>query len=88
MGRGLYDPQYTLDPEEEKDKRSRQHAARCTPDLLLEFINKLGRMPTLHECKQEFGGILGPMLDGWTLRDQGRLPGVSQPLNQSEILDF
>ena len=48
---------------------------RCTPERLLEFVGRIkrlhGRSPTLHECKAEFGGIIGPLVDYWELKRRG-----------------
>lgn len=49
---------------------------RCTPELLLALIERLGRMPTLLEIKQEFGGILGAYVSAWTLQAEGRWPAT------------
>jgi hypothetical protein len=46
----------------------------CTPDTLLDFMLRLGRCPTLNECKDVFGGILAPMFCAWELKRQGRWP--------------
>lgn len=66
---------------EEEEEEAQAEALRepgedrhCSPDKLLEFIWSLGRMPTLQECKKHFGGILGPLFDGWELERQGRFP--------------
>lgn len=63
------------DPEEEREARRRPVDNRCTPDKLLEFIRKTikttGKFPTLRDCKHQFGGIIGPMLDLWSLQKQG-----------------
>ncbi len=64
---------FTPDPDEEKDAEPTKDI-RCTPERLLAFINRLGRMPTLKECKTEFGGILGVLIDGWALQKAGLLP--------------
>ncbi len=48
---------------------------RCTPERLLAFINEVkaatGKPPTLRDCRQRFGGILGPIVDSWELRRRG-----------------
>ncbi len=62
------------DPDE--DERPADN--RCTPEKLLAYLKRCrainGKSPTLAEVKQEFGGILGPLLDGWELERQGLLP--------------
>jgi hypothetical protein len=62
-------------PEEDEDRPAPGSNRRCTPDLLLAWLLELGRQPTLQECKQHFGGILGPLFCGWELQRQGRWPG-------------
>jgi hypothetical protein len=52
---------------------------RCTPELLLAFLRTLHRPATLADLRHEFGGILGPLLDAWTLRRAGRLPPAPRP---------
>ncbi len=64
------------DPADEDDfEPSRDN--HCTPEKLEAFIHLVwklnGRMPTLRELKAEFGGILGPLLDGWELERRGIL---------------
>jgi hypothetical protein len=74
---GMLDP----DEENEQNEDSRPYepgqCERCTPDRLLDYIREVRaahrRMPTLAELKQKFGGILGPMVDYWTLQNEGRL---------------
>ncbi|OAI41253.1 hypothetical protein AYO40_03470 [Planctomycetaceae bacterium SCGC AG-212-D15] len=43
----------------------------CTPEALDDFIKRClavnGRQPTLFEIKDEFGGILGAIVNGWEL---------------------
>lgn len=73
--RWLYDPEeHETDDEGRPLPPPRPVDNKCTPDKLLAFINTLGHMPTLQELKHHFGGILGPLFDGWTLQEQGRLP--------------
>lgn len=44
----------------------------CTPESLAEFVQRFtaanGHGPTLGDCKQEFGGILGVLTSGWELQ--------------------
>jgi hypothetical protein len=51
---------------------------RCTPELLKEFVERslkaTGRYPTMGELRQRFGGLIGPIMDGHTLRDRGVWP--------------
>lgn len=66
--------------DEEDDDDFYEHrpseTERCTPERLLDLINETkrqhGRYPTLQECRARFGGILGPMVVFWGLRDEGR----------------
>lgn len=69
------------DPEDEEDHAyvpaEPGETERCTPERLLAFIKetkaKTGKSPTLKDCKERFGGILGPMVDAWELRKRGLL---------------
>jgi hypothetical protein len=66
---------FTWDPDAEKEEQQRSgFTSKCTEETLLAFIAKLGRMPTLAECKKEFGGIIGALTIGWKLQDEGRFP--------------
>jgi hypothetical protein len=65
---------YDDEDDDEDGKYIRPDDNRCTPDKLLDFITGLGRMPTLSECRQRFGGILGVFVDSWLLQSQGRWP--------------
>jgi hypothetical protein len=70
---------FTADPDEAPDDASREPPReRCTPEKLLAFIRELRRMPTLKECKERFGGILGPMVDAWELRRRGKWPRLNE----------
>lgn len=68
-----------LDHEEEEEQQPAGPDRRCTPELLLAFVQEhlaaTGKHPTLRDIKQRFGGIIGPLIDGWTLKQQGRWPG-------------
>lgn len=48
---------------------------RCTPEVLKEFVLRslkaTGKVPTLAECKAEFGGIIGAIVAAWELRRVG-----------------
>ena len=68
--RSLYDD----DDIEQQDGYTRPADNRCTPEKLLALGERLGRAPTLDECKHEFGGILGAMADHWQLVREGRWP--------------
>lgn len=50
---------------------------RCTPETLLDFLQRTWRSsqrsPTLQEVKHEFGGILSAIFAGWELEKQGKL---------------
>jgi hypothetical protein len=50
---------------------------RCTPEKLLAFVSetkaRAGRSPTLAECKERFGGLLGVFVDSWQLKKAGLL---------------
>ncbi len=61
---------------EEQDEHTvgRPLFSRCTPEKLLAYMLKIGHIPSLAECKKQFGGILGPMFDGWELQRSGRWP--------------
>jgi hypothetical protein len=63
------------DPEEPRYEPG--ESERCTPELLLGFIRetraRTGKSPTLKDCKERFGGIIGPLMDAWTLRERGLL---------------
>ncbi len=61
-------------PEPDDDQADRGEGDRCTPELLRAYILDLGRYPTLQECKKRFGGILGPIFDGWELQRRGEYP--------------
>lgn len=65
---------YTWDPDEDREMRGPPRDWKCSPEKLLAFIRRLGRVPTLAECKTEFGGILGAMMDYGTLRERGLTP--------------
>lgn len=67
---GLFTPEL----DEDDTKPDTGETERCTPERLLAFYRELGRKPTLGECKKRFGGILGPMVDGWELQRRGLLP--------------
>ena len=64
-----HDDAEDLDPDDDGEHE------RCTPEKLLAFIRTCvrfnGKQPTLLEIKRQFGGILGPMVDYWKLKDQG-----------------
>lgn len=64
---------YTQEVDEEEPKE-RGPDKRCTPELLLEFMLHIGRYPTMGELKYVFGGILGPLIDGWELQRRGEWP--------------
>ncbi len=67
------------DPEEEREQRrsAGELVQRCNPERLLAFVQKRvadsGSYPTLLECKKEFGGIIGVLIDYQTLIKSGRL---------------
>jgi hypothetical protein len=69
-----HETSHMFTPEIDDEPQERGPDRRCTPELLLEFMAKLGKYPTLAELKKEFGGILGPMVDGWELQRTGRWP--------------
>lgn len=62
------------EPDDEADSRP-ERVERCTPEKLLAFIEETrkatGRSPTLKDCKDRFGGILGAIVCSWKLRDDG-----------------
>ena len=62
--------------EQENDEweLDRFRTKKCTPEILLSFINKLGHYPTMLELKGEFGVILGPILCGHELQKCGKWP--------------
>ncbi len=70
-----------LDPEDEEELNfppmEPGECERCTPERLLAFIQETraatGKSPTLRDLKQKFGGILGPLIDGWELKRRGLL---------------
>lgn len=59
---------------DDEELGNRPEENRCTPEKLLAFIEEIGRMPTLKECKDRWGGILGAIVDAWELQRQGRFP--------------
>ncbi len=67
----------SLFDEDEQDAEPREpgESERCTPARLLAFIRETrqrsGKSPTLRDLKDRFGGILGPLVDAWTLQKQG-----------------
>jgi hypothetical protein len=69
-----HDTRYFFTPEVDSEPREPSKDRRCTPELLLEFMLKLGKYPTLAELRHEFGGVLGPIVDGWELQRTGRWP--------------
>jgi hypothetical protein len=56
---------------------------RCTPERLLAFYNQTvaetGKPPDLRDIKRKFGGILGPLIDSFTLVDQGLIKPLRRP---------
>lgn len=66
---------FTFDPDDPDHDELAEPArdTNCTPEKLLAFIRRLGRVPTLKECKQEWGGILGPLFDYAELRRRGEV---------------
>jgi hypothetical protein len=52
----------------------RYRTKRCTPEILREYILKIGHYPTMLELKGEFGAILGPIMCGHELQKTGRYP--------------
>jgi hypothetical protein len=69
-----------VDEEDAEEERRgvRYENKRCTPELLLAFLQKHRRetgkrSPTLQEIKKEFGGILGAFRSAWELARQGKL---------------
>lgn len=77
--RDLFTRGLLTDVPEEETERDAGADYRCTPELLLSFVQDhlaaTGKHPTLRDVKARFGGILGALLDGWTLKQQGRWPG-------------
>ncbi len=72
---------YTMAKLEEMEAAERPEPGedrRCTPEKLLAFVQEClkaqGRHPSLAECKKRFGGLLGPLLDGWELKERGLWP--------------
>ena len=59
----------------DEDEFEGSGSIRCTPEALLEFLSqfhrKEHRSPTLRECKEKFGGILGPIVCAWELEARG-----------------
>lgn len=72
MAKRLEDGEYLHDPEEQKASR---RSERCTPEKLLAFLRRhreaTGREADLKDVKKEFGGIIGPWIDYWTLQEKG-----------------
>lgn len=59
------EPEFGLvDPDEERERR--RFSLRCTPETLLDFLQRTWRVshrsPTMKEVKDEFGGIIGSMV--------------------------
>lgn len=68
-------PLYLPPPDDPEPEGPDAPAGRvCTPERLLAFMNRLGRQPTLLECKNEFGGILAVLTSGWALQQRGLWP--------------
>lgn len=65
------------DQQDEEIRPEPGDRERCNPERLLAFINETikatGKQPTLLDLKHKFGGILGPMVDFWKLKEQGKL---------------
>lgn len=63
-------------------------STRCTPETLLAFIDRskvaTGRLPTLRDCRHEFGGVLGPLVALWELQRTGRMP-KEEPTKKAKV---
>ncbi len=66
---------HDLDEEDDYEPAEPGESERCTPERLLVFIQetrrRTGKWPTLRDCKDRYGGILGPLVDAWELRRRG-----------------
>jgi hypothetical protein len=75
---GLYEDEFPIDPDEEREKARSKSMERCTPAKLrafiLESVVATGKPPTLEDCKKKWGGILGVFCDLWQLDRTGQFP--------------
>lgn len=61
-----------------------------TPEELAEFVvlslKYGGKVPTLEQCKEAFGGILGAMRASWELKDAGDWDMLCSLLTVRDVL--
>jgi hypothetical protein len=63
---------------------------RCTPEKLEAFVRASlsvsGRFPSLQELKNEYGGVLGPLVDSWELDRRGVLARLKRLVASKKML--